>query len=65
MSDKRYSELVEEYNETQKEFDRAVKNKCARCIDAAIKKMARIDMEQAKILRQPLNSRPELQLTSR
>lgn len=61
----KYKQLDEEYAEVKKEFDRAVKNKCSRCIDACIKKMTRIDMEQAKILHQPLNSRPELRLGSR
>lgn len=59
----RYKELEQEYACLQKHFQRAVKNKCAKCIDSIIKDMTRVDMEQAKILGQPLNSRPELQLS--
>lgn len=62
---KTYQQLEQEYAEAQKEFNRAKNNKCAKCIDAAIKKMTRIDMEQAKILHRSLNSRPELQLNTR
>lgn len=62
---KTFEELEEEYREVQKEFSVAVKNKCAKCIDASIKKMTRIDMEQAKVLHQSLHSRPELQLSTR
>jgi hypothetical protein len=60
-----YDKLDQEYQLLQKQFQLANKNKCAKCIQAIIKRMTEIDMEQAKILGQPLNSRPELQLNVR
>lgn len=61
----RYNELDQEYQLLQKQFQLATKNKCAKCIQSIIKRMTEIDGEQAKILGQPLNSRPELQLNVR
>lgn len=61
----RYDELDKEYQELQKQFKVAQKNKCTKCIDAIIKRMCEIDDEQATILNQPLNMRPELRLNVR
>ena len=60
-----YQKNEQEYACLQKQFDRAQKNKCCKCIDGIIKDMTRLDAEQARLLGQPLNSRPELQLVVR
>lgn len=62
---KHYEELDQEYQLLQKQFQLASKNKCTKCIQSIIKRMTEIDTEQARILHQPLNTRPELQLTIR
>lgn len=58
-----YEELDKEYQCLQKQFKLAQKNKCTKCIQAIIKRMTEIDAEQARMLQQPLNTRPELALS--
>lgn len=60
-----YDELDKEYQELQRQFKVAQKNKCTKCIQSIIKRMTEIDTEQARMICQPLNTRPELQLSTR
>lgn len=60
-----YDELDREYQLLQKQFLIAQKNKCTKCIQSIIKRMTEIDTEQARMICQPLNTRPELQLNVR